>query len=308
MTPRIVVTGGAGFIGVNLARTLDSYELVCFDNFSTGHLSDAEAAGYHRIIAGDIRDRSALLAVLEPGDLVVHLAAQPGVPASIDDPRGDAEINVLGSLNVLEAAREKGVSRVIAASSNAPLGSSPPPAREDRAPRPLSPYGAAKLALEAYCSAFSASYGLWTMALRFANVYGPYSYHKGSVVALYFKLLSNGMPLSVRGDGTQSRDYIFVEDLVGGVAAAMFADAPSGQIVQLGTGVETSVNDLIAAFQVTFPRRELVVDQLPALPGEVQRSFTDPSRARELLGWTYETTLADGLERTHRWFRTLDMG
>jgi len=204
---RVLVTGGAGFIGTNLVHSLVAKGVAarCFDNFSTGLRTDAEHAGYDDVIEGDILDADALARAVRGCEYVVHLAAQAGVPASVANPLHDAEMNVIGTLNALIAARDADVHGFVLASSNAPLGEIRPPAHEGIVARPISPYGASKLAGEAYCSAFAGSYGLPTVALRFANVYGPYSYHKGSVIAAWCRQLFAGEPLVVYGDGNQTR-------------------------------------------------------------------------------------------------------
>lgn len=180
----------------------------------------------------------ALAAAARGVDAIVHLVARTGVVDSIEDPRGDAEVNVLGTLNALLAACDGGAGAFVFASSGAPLGSAAPPGHEGLAPRPLSPYGASKLAGEGLCSAFGGSYGLSATALRFTNVYGPYSYHKGSVVALCLKRIMDGDPLVVYGDGEQTRDFLYVNDLCD-AAIATIARRPTAGLYQLGTGTET---------------------------------------------------------------------
>ena len=174
---------------------------------------------------------------------VVHLAAQPGVPQSVADPIGTSEVNVRGTLNALLAGRDAQVDGFVFASSNAPLGDIDQPANENMPARPKSPYGASKLAGEGYCSAFHGSYGLPTVALRFTNVYGPYSYHKGSVVASFCKQVGAGQPLVVYGDGSQTRDFLYVGDLCEGIAAALTC-GKGGVVTHLGSGVETPVIDV----------------------------------------------------------------
>ncbi len=211
----VLVTGGCGFIGVNLARNLlaAGYEPVAYDNLSTGRLGDGQAAGYTDVIEADILDADALAAAARGVYGVVHLAARTGVIDSVNDPRGDLETNVVGTLNALIAARDGRASGFVLASSGAPLGSVEPPGHEKLAPRPLSPYGTSKLAGEGLCSAFAGSYGLAANALRFTNVYGPFSYHKGSVVAAFMKRIMDGDPLVIYGDGNQTRDFLYVDDL-----------------------------------------------------------------------------------------------
>jgi len=220
----------------------------------------------------------------------------------VEDPRGDAEVNVFGTLNALLAARDGGAGAFVFASSGAPLGSVEPPGHEGLAPRPLSPYGASKLAGEGLCSAFAGSYGIAATALRFTNVYGPYSYHKGSVVALCLKRIMDGEPLVVYGDGDQTRDFLYIDDLGAAVIAAI-ARRPTGGLYQLGTGTETSVNELMELLIELMPDRAVTVINEPDRRGEIRRAYSDISRARADLGYAPDTPLRDGLVTTSDWFR-----
>ncbi len=300
----VLVTGGAGFIGVNLGRALVACgaRAVAFDNLSTGKTADADAAGYHDLVEGDIRDADALTRAARGVDAIVHLAARTGVVDSVEDPRGDAEVNVFGTLNALLAAREGGAGAFVFASSGAPLGSAEPPGHEGLAPRPLSPYGASKLAGEGLCSAFSGSYGISATALRFTNVYGPFSYHKGSVVALCLKRIMDGESLVVYGDGKQTRDFLYVADLCEAVIAAI-ALRPTGGLYQLGTGIETSVNALVELLADEMADQGVTIVHEPERPGEIRRAFSDISRARADLGYAPSTSLHEGLSKTGAWFR-----
>ncbi|HEY3724275.1 MAG TPA: NAD-dependent epimerase/dehydratase family protein [Acidimicrobiia bacterium] len=299
----VLVTGGCGFIGVNLARSLVAagYEPVAYDNLSTGRLEDGKAAGFAEIIEADILDADALARAARGVYGIVHLAARTGVVDSVEDPRGDLEVNVGGTLNALLAARDGGASAFVFASSGAPLGSVEPPGHEGLAPRPLSPYGASKLAGEGLCSAFAGSYGLPANALRFTNVYGPYSYHKGSVVAAFMKRIMDGGPLVVYGDGSQTRDFLFVDDLCRAVVAVL-ERRPQGELFQLGTGVETSVSELVAALVAVFPGREVDIRYEPARAGEIARSFSDIAHARRALDYRPSVSLDEGLRVTRDWF------
>ena len=300
----MLVTGGAGFIGVNLGRLLAAAgaRTIAYDSFVTGRVSDAEAAGYDDIVAGDIRDADALASAARGVDAIVHLAARTGVVDSVEDPRGDAEVNVMGTLNALLAARDGGAGAFVFASSGAPLGSVEPPGHEGLAPRPLSPYGASKLAGEGLCSAFSGSYGISATALRFTNVYGPFSYHKGSVVALCLKRIMDREPLVVYGDGEQTRDFLYVDDLCAAVVAAI-VQRPTGGLYQLGTGTETSVNQLMVLLAELMADAGVEVVHEPERPGEIRRAFSDISRAKTDLGYAPDTPLVQGLRTTADWFR-----
>ncbi|HCU80900.1 MAG TPA: epimerase, partial [Chloroflexi bacterium] len=218
----VLVTGGAGFIGANLVRMLlkRDCKVTVFDNFSTGRYAYLEGLPVD-IVEGDVLDRDLLIEVIRSHQSIIHLAAQTGVPGSLLDPYHDCEANVVGTLNVLEACRAaakdssatKMSQKIVFASSNAPLGRQIPPAAEDKAPLPVSPYGASKLAAEAYCLAYYGSWGLNTIVLRFGNVYGPFSEHKGSVVAEFFKAICNNSVITMHGDGAQTRDFVYVADL-----------------------------------------------------------------------------------------------
>jgi UDP-glucose 4-epimerase len=300
---RVLVTGGAGFVGVNLAPALAQlgFETRCYDDFSTGVREDAKRAGYDEIVEGDVLDKNALVEAARGCTHVVHLAAQCGVPASIEDPVTDCEVNVRGTLHALIAARDADVAAFVFASSNAPLGEITPPAHEGLVPRPMSPYGASKLAGEAYCSAFAGSYGLPTVALRFSNVYGPYSYHKGSVVAAFCKQALAGEPLLVYGDGTQTRDFVFVDDLCSGIAAALGYSGNGAAVAHLGSGAETMVLDVAQRLSARWGGAP--VEHAPARVGDVPRSAADISAARDLFGFSPEIGLDEGLDRTVAWFR-----
>lgn len=303
---RILVTGGCGFIGSNLARRLLAdgryEEIVVFDNESLGKRSDLPE-GPIRFVHGDIRDRAALQAALEGCEAAVHLAAHTRVIESVENPELNFEINAQGTLNLLLAARELGVAHVVNASTGgAILGEVPPPVHEEMVPRPVSPYGASKLAAEGYCSAFAGAYGICTTSLRFSNVYGPLSYRKGSVVAHFFKQILEGRPLTVYGDGSQVRDFVFVEDLCRGIAQAL-ARRQQG-VYQLGSGRPTTVGELIGILRevVGHNRRfEVLYEEFRA--GEIYATYCDVTKAREALGFDPAMPLDEGLRRTWNWFQ-----
>lgn len=296
------MTGGAGFIGVNLANLYaDSAEFVAYDNLGVGRESDANAAGFDHVIQADILDRDALHDVFAGADCIVHLAAQTGVPKSLLDPWNDLEQNVIGTFRVLDAAKNTGVQSVVLASSAAPLGSTPPPASEFVVPRPLSPYGASKLALEAYASAFHGSFDLPTYTLRFSNVYGPWSYLKGSVVAVWMRQLLADEPIKINGDGSQTRDFVHVDDICHAIMLAARQTGPSG-LYQLGTGIETSVKTLASEMLGLFERPQDAISFGPPLRADVARSFCDISNAREQLGYNPSIELSQGLISTKQWF------
>ncbi|HEY1727978.1 MAG TPA: NAD-dependent epimerase/dehydratase family protein [Candidatus Baltobacteraceae bacterium] len=302
---RVLITGGCGFIGSNLIDLLRRHapcEIRVLDNCTSG--SERDIAGFNvELIVGDIADAAAVAKAVKGVDLVVHLAADTRVVESISAPQRNFQTNVVGTFNLLCSMRELGVSRIVNASTGgAILGEIDPPAHEDIAAAPVSPYGASKLAAEGYCSAFAGVYGFSATSLRFANVYGPRSYHKGSVVAHFFKQLMAHQELVVYGDGTQTRDYVFVEDICDGIMRAMNL-AQSG-VFQLGTGTPTSLNELIALMQ------RVVGDDLPVhvryesfRGGELRRSWCDITKARRVLNFDPKTSLANGLAETWEWFK-----
>lgn len=313
-----LITGGCGFIGTNLVRQLIlegmKGKIRVFDSFEVGQPEHVEnalkglPARRVEFLQGDIRDFEATSKAAEGADIVVHLAANTGVQPSILDPRADLMANVTGTFNVLEACRQRKVSRFVFASSGAPIGNTEPPIHEKIAPRPASPYGASKLAGEGYCSAYAHSFGLHTSALRFGNVYGPYSRNKSSVVARFIKLALAGETLTINGDGTQTRDYVYVGDLIGAITATATKNTPPGEIFQIATGKETSVRELAEELARAF---ETLGFHFPdfiyssPLSGEVKRNFSDTSKAARMLGWQSRVALQEGLEKTVHYFANL---
>ena len=305
MGVRLLMTGGAGFIGANLIEELTrttGYDITVLDSETSGVLDDVASLGV-KTIRADIRDSAAVREALTGIDTVVHLAAHTRVIDSIADPAGNFDINVAGSFNVLRLAQEAGVRSFINASTGgALLGEARAPVHEDLPARPLSPYGASKLAVEGYCSAFAGAYGLRSASLRFSNVYGPRSFHKGSVVAHYFKQLMIGQELVVFGDGSQTRDFLFVSDLVRGIRQAIEHDATG--VFQLGSGRPTTINGLIEAIRsIVDGDVEVRVRYADARPGEVRTTWCDIGKARRAFGFDPATTLEAGLKVTWRWFR-----
>lgn len=299
---RVLVTGGAGFVGSNLVEHLSEiggYELVVLDNLSMGQDPMTLPAGMH-FVHGDFTDRATLAGCLKGIDAIVHLAALSGVIDSIKDPRQSFKVNVAGSFQLLELALAAKVRRIINASTGgALLGNVKPPISETMAPSPLSPYGASKLAVEGYCSAFAGAYGMSCVSLRFSNIYGPRSGHKSSVVAAFVKNIIRGERLTIYGDGTQQRDYLYVGDLVRGIEKALRLEIIGAY--QLGSGRPASLLQLIDALHEATGRN-FTVHKAPARAGEVHRTWCDISKAERDMGYTAPTVLADGLKRTWGWF------
>ncbi len=251
---------------------------------------------------GDVAEPTVLDPALEEVDGVIHLASQTGVVPSLEDPTRDFAGNTLTTFRVLEACRRRGIDHVVFASSGAALGDVDPPLKEDIVPRPLSPYGAGKLAGEGYCQAYAGSFGMHTVALRFSNVYGPFSAHKNNAIPNFIKRCLRGEPIEIYGDGSQTRDFIHVKDLCSGIVLAIDAQNVAGEVFQLATGVETSVVELAQL------AREAVggggeVHFEPGRAGEVYKSRVDISKARRLLGFEPRVSLAEGLALTAEWYR-----
>jgi UDP-glucose 4-epimerase len=302
----ILITGGAGFIGVNLVRALaaGNAKIRVLDNLSAGRAEDLKGLPVD-LMVGDICDAKTVAKAMSDIKVVVHLAADTGVVESVADPERNLAINVIGTINLLQAAVRNKVERFIFASTGgAILGEVTPPVHEDMVPCPISPYGASKMAGEGYCAAFWGSYGLKTVALRFSNVYGPFSYHKGSVIAKFFRQIMAGKEMTVYGDGSQTRDFVYVQDICRAIVAALKADLPYGKPIQLGTGRETSINRLVELMgQVVGEGQFPPVRYAPTRPGEVQRNYGSIDRARKCLGFSPTTDLLTGLTETWMWFQ-----
>ncbi|MDB2521406.1 NAD-dependent epimerase/dehydratase family protein [Planktomarina temperata] len=325
LSNRWLITGGCGFIGTHLIKYILEKRLGrvrVLDNLTTGTLGDlGSVCSFERINVAEVQNSKALVALVEGDienyqvasrvcneiDFVVHLAANTGVGPSIIDPRCDMTSNVLGTFNMLQASLSSGVKRFVFASSSAPIGNVAPPIHEELPARPLSPYGASKLCGEAYCSAFYHSFGLETVALRFGNVYGEGSKHKSSVVSKFIKeaLDPNAKSWEIYGDGAQTRDFIYVNDLVGAIIAAANTTDIGGELFQIATSHETSVLQLAKDLNDVLSENGLgpmsIVNVQPKV-GDAKRNYSDTSKAQKLLGWSAKTELSDGLRRTLRYF------
>jgi UDP-glucose 4-epimerase len=323
-----LITGGCGFIGTNIVKNLveeGDHLIRIIDNLSVGTQEDLSrvcqftelepielspqlsvlSPDHVELIVGDILDTDLALLVARSIDVIVHLAASAGVQESVEGPIKDCNINVLGTLNYLEAARQNNVKRFVFASSGAAVGESEPPIHEEVVPQPVSPYGASKLAGEAYCSAYFRTFGIDTAVLRFGNVYGSLSGHKNSVVAKFIRQAINGEILEIYGDGSQTRDFIHIDDLIHAIRLAVNVGGIGGETFQIATNKETSIAELV---QELLPILSAAgIDGVKSVytesrPGDVRRNFADTSKARNLLRWQAKVGLAEGLERTVRWF------
>jgi UDP-glucose 4-epimerase len=298
---RAIVTGGAGFIGSHVVEALlgRGDEVHVLDDLSKGKRENV-AAGAELHVA-DIRDPDAVFDAVEP-DAVLHLAAQADVRVSVEQPALDADVNVLGTVRILEAARRHGAKVVFTSSGGAGYGECDGPAPETAPMRPLAPYGVSKLSGEEYLSAYNRLYGSSHVTLRLGNVYGPRQEPHGEagVVAIFMGLLREGGTPRIYGDGRQTRDYVYVGDVARAVLAALAHD---GGVFNVGTGVETSVLELTAAIGAASGI-DRPAEHEPARLGELQRSVLDVSLAARELGWRPEHSLADGLAATWRWIAT----
>jgi UDP-glucose 4-epimerase len=312
---QVLVTGGAGFIGATLCRTLTGTpgvaRVTALDDLSTGFRSNLDDQPDVELLEASILDADALRRAISGTDAVVHLAARPSVPRSLADPLASHEVNVTGTALVLEAARHAGVSHVVVASSSSVYGANPTlPKHEDLVPRPVSPYAATKLATESYALAWGQSFGLPVLAFRFFNVFGPLQaagHAYAAVIPTFVDAALAGRPLPVHGDGTQTRDFTYVGSVCAVIADALVRSVVSTTPVNLAFGSRTSLLDLIA-LMADLLGRELPVEHTPPRAGDVHDSQADQTRLRAMFPAVEATSLREGLEATIRWFETLDRG
>ena len=305
----VLVTGGLGFIGrwlVDQLRSMD-FSVIVFDDLSAGSVEGLPRGCC--FTRGDVRNLEELKASLRDVDLVAHLAARVSVAESVEDPHLYHEVNALGTLNVLKASLEANVKRVVYTSTTAVYGDPVElPTTENCPLRPLSPYGASKAAGELYCQAFYKSYGLETVILRIFNVYGPgmRSGPYAGVIYSFMEKLSTRQPPIIYGDGNQTRDFIYVDDVVSAIIKALEAKGVAGEAFNIGTGKETSVNQLL---QLLYEVTEITLTPIyeEPRPGDIRRSVANITKAKTQLSWTPEVSLEEGLTRTWHWFtaRTL---
>jgi len=330
----ILITGGCGFIGTNLAKYLlqRGCKVRILDNLSTNssiwlEKKDQPAAKPKLtqksqgtedpvfsdidLIVGDTRDEEVVEKAAGGMDAVVHLAAHTGVVDSLENPKENWDVNVNGTINLLESCRRKGVGRFIFASSSAAVGEQNPPIDELKVPQPISPYGASKLAGEALCSAYYYSFGLNTICLRFSNCYGPYYEHKGSVIARFLNLARKGEPLIIYGDGNQTRDFIHVDDVCQAIHLALIPAQPArisrettpwGEVFQIASGIETSINKIADIMKERMGEKVPIADSTlsivhqPKRKGEIERNYSDITKAKKILGFQPRVKLREGLE------------
>ena len=302
---RAMVTGGAGFIGSHITERLvrEGHDVRVVDSFRTGkrtNLDVASSLGNVEIVEADVRDAPQLDSLMDGVDVVFHQAAVVSVPYSVEHPQETHDVNLQGTLNVLFAARRRGVKRIVFAGSAAAYGDDPElPKRESMFPAPSSPYGVEKLASERYLAACAPLYGVETVTLRYFNVFGPRqdpSSPYSGVISIFVERALRGDRVTVYGDGTQSRDFVFVEDVVEANLRAATTPGVSGRVYNVATGNETTVNEL-AAMLGRVVGRELAVAYEPRRPGDILKSLADIGRARADLGYAPRIGIEAGLER-----------
>jgi UDP-glucose 4-epimerase len=318
-----LITGGCGFIGISLIAHLlkekPDINVRVLDNLSVGSREDllevaplvekklsfldSKPEGVE-LVVGDIRDYETCLKSCKEVDIVIHLAANAGVSPSVENPRNDMEINVMGTFNMLEASRHNGIRKFIFASSGAPLGDVKPPIHEKKVPRPISPYGASKLSGEAYCSVYYKTFGLKTVSLRFSNVYGPRSKHKNSVIAKFFRQALEGEDLEIYGDGNQTRDFIYIEDLMQAIMLSVRADL-GGEVFQIATYKETTINEIAHKIKEIIKKeteKKVNVVHGETRLGDVRRNYSNISKAKNMLGYEPNYSLERGISLTLEYF------
>jgi UDP-glucose 4-epimerase len=303
-----VVTGGAGFIGSNLATALlergDQVRIV--DNFTTGRRVNLSAiAGQVEVFEGDIRDRALLDRAMVGAQYVLHQAALPSVARSVQDPEASHDVNVNGTLNVLQAARKAGVQRVVYAASSSAYGETPVlPKVETMAPQPISPYGATKLFGEQYGQVWNRVYGLEFVALRYFNVFGRHQApdsEYAAVIPRWVTLMQRGLQPKIFGDGGQTRDFCYIDNVIEANLKALSAPAAPGNVYNVACGERVSLLDVVAAINAGLGT-QLEPEFLPPRAGDIRDSLADIGAARRDLGYTASVRFAEGLERAMAWY------
>jgi UDP-glucose 4-epimerase len=301
---RVLVTGGAGFIGSNLVRALleRGDEVRVLDNFSTGNRGNLDGLEDDvNVIEGELRSYERVHNAVRGVELVFHQGALPSVPRSIQDPLTTSAVTIEGTLNVLLAARDEDVRRVVFASSSSVYGNTGTlPRTETQQPDPISPYAVAKLAAERYCVSFERVYGLETVALRYFNVFGPRqdpNSQYAAVVPRFIAAVDQGRAVTIHGDGAQSRDFTFVENVVQANLLAGERDGVQGRVLNVATGRQATVNELAEAVGAALGKA-VEKEYLPSRTGDVRDSWADVSQAVEVLGYEPSVGLEEGLQRT----------
>jgi nucleoside-diphosphate-sugar epimerase len=308
-----LVTGGAGFIGSHLVERLlaDGVRVRVFDNFSTGSRTNLGFAPRFRrqleVIRGDVRNLPVLLRAARGAKVIYHQAAMRSVPRSVKDPLGANENNVTGTLHVFEAARRCKVPRVVYASSSSVYGDRPElPKREDQPPAPVSPYAVSKAAGEQYAAAWTRLYGVETVGLRYFNVFGPRQDPKSqyaAVIARFIQWGLRGQPLEVHGDGTQSRDFTYIDNVVEANVLAGKAPGAAGEVFNIGCGDRVSLLDIVARLEGLLGKK-LERRHTPSRAGDVPHTLADVSKAKRLMGYSPLVGFDEGFRRTVEYFKS----
>jgi nucleoside-diphosphate-sugar epimerase len=310
-----LVTGGAGFIGSHIAAALleSGARVRILDDLSTGHMENIDetreiSAGDIDFIQGSVADEQLLKKAFENVEVIFHEAAIPSVPRSVEAPRNTHVASVDGTFSVLMAARDAGVRRVVYAASSSAYGDQPTlPKSEEMPPQPLSPYAVAKLVGEYYCQVFTRVYGLETVSLRYFNVFGPRqdpgSQYSG-VVSRFISALSSGERPVIYGDGEQSRDFTYIDNVVAANLSAATAPKAAGKVINVANGQRVTLNELLSELKQLTGKTDVTAEYREPRIGDVRHSLADITMARELLGYESKVNLRDGLQRTLDWWKT----
>jgi UDP-glucose 4-epimerase len=308
MPSRYLVTGGAGFIGSHIAETLvkQGEAVRVLDNFATGKRQNiVPFLGELELVEGDLRNLEDVRKAVEGVEIVLHQGALPSVPKSVEDPIGSNESNISGTLNLLIASRDAGVKRVVYAASSSAYGDNPTlPKEETMKPAPLSPYAIQKYVGELYCQNFYELYGLETVSLRYFNVFGPRqdpTSQYAAVIPKFITALAQGQPPTIYGDGEQSRDFTYVENVVRANLLASRAEGAAGEMMNFACGERCTLNELLDKIRETMKTDIRPVYTAPR-PGDVKHSLADIRKSQNLLGYTAHVSLEEGLERTIAFF------
>lgn len=306
---RCLVTGGAGFIGSHVTRgaLARGYRVRVLDDFSTGHRRNlADVAGEIELVEGDIRDLDAMRRAVDGCDVIFHLAALGSVPRSVDDPARTHDVNITGSLNVLLAARDARVRRVVYSASSSAYGDTPTlPKREDMLPHPLSPYAVSKLAVEHYCQAFYNCYGLQSVSLRYFNVFGPRQDPNSTYAAVIPAFVSHvvrGRRPTIYGDGEQSRDFCYVDNVVNANLLGAEAQETRAEVMNIACGERISLNEIMQLVNRSLGT-SIQAEHKPPRAGDVRHSLADLTVAKRVIGYEPTVMFAEGLQRAIAWYR-----
>jgi len=299
-----IITGGLGFIGTNLVKKLEKKaKITIIDNSKSHNFHYYSFSKNVKIVNININSKKFSLNNYGKIDTVIHLAAYGSVVDSVDKPIKNFNNNVLSTLKILEECRINNIKKILFSSTGGALmGNSVPPVSENTLPRPISPYGASKLACEAYLSAYSESYKINTVILRFANIYGPYSWHKKGVITNFIKNIINEKKLNIYGSENSTRDYLYVDDLCYGIIKALKIKKKGCSIYHLSSGKETSLKNLVNIFKKITKNKKIKVKNFKSRRGEILKNFSINKLAKKELGFRVKNNLDNGLKKTLNWF------